>query len=84
MTIRPGNLSPFLLHGPASWVVDIALAKNFRITESKKLQIRADAFNALNHVNLNDPDNGLLSATFGKILNAGAARTGQIGARFTF
>jgi hypothetical protein len=83
-TIRPGNLSPFLLHGPAYWVVDIALAKNFRITESKKLQIRADAFNAFNHVNLNDPDNGLLSATFGKILSAAAARTGQIGARFTF
>jgi len=73
-----------LLHGPASWIVDIALAKNFRITESTKLQIRADAFNALNHVNLNDPDNGLLSATFGKILGAGLARTGQIGARFTF
>lgn len=82
--VRPGNLSPFLLRGPASWVVDIALAKNFRITESKRLQIRADAFNAFNHVNYNDPDNGSLSATFGKLQTAGLARTGQIGVRFTF
>src|SRR6058998_2580978 len=54
--------------GPATWVVDIALAKNFRITESKRLQIRADAFNAFNHVNYMDPDNGSLSATFGRLL----------------
>ena len=83
-TLRPGNLSPFLLRGPASWVVDMAIAKNFRITETKRLQIRADAFNVFNHVNYNDPDNGSLNATFGKILGAGLARIGQIGARFTF
>jgi len=46
--------------------VDIALAKNFRITESKRLQIRADAFNAFNHVNYNDPDNGKLVSDFRK------------------
>src|SRR5262249_35893982 len=83
-TIRPGNVKPDQFRGMASWTVDMALAKNFKITESKNLQIRADAFNALNHVNFNDPGTDILSATFGKITSAASARTGQLGARFIF
>ena len=83
-TIRPGNVKPDQFRGMANWTVDIALGKKFKITESKSLQIRADAFNALNHVNFNDPASDILSATFGRITSAASARTGQIGARFVF
>ena len=83
-TTRPGNVKPDQFRGMANWTVDIALGKKFKITESKSLQIRADAFNALNHVNFNDPASDILSATFGRITSAASARTGQIGARFVF
>jgi hypothetical protein len=83
-TLRPGSVTPDLVRGPSSWTVDVSLAKNFGITESVKLQLRAEAFNAFNHVNLNNPNSNFVSPEFGRITGAGAARTGQIGARLTF
>ena len=35
--------------------VDFALAKRFRVAESKEIEFRADFFNFLNHVNLANP-----------------------------
>ena len=41
---------------PAFWNMDAALVKRFRITESKALEARWEAFNALNHMNLGYPN----------------------------
>jgi hypothetical protein len=60
------------------------MAKNFHITESMRLQVLVEAFNALNHVNLNNPNVNILSPEFGRITSAAGARTGEIGARFSF
>lgn len=38
--------------GPGLWNIDAGLYKNFRITEGKTLQIRAEAYNLVNHANL--------------------------------
>jgi len=57
------------------------------LTRTTKLQLRADAFNALNHVNFNNPTAGSLNITspdFGRITGAGTMRTGQVGVRLTF
>ena len=57
--------------------------------ESVSLQVRADAFNALNHVNYNNPNTNISSPDFGRITSASLVsglgnRVGQIGARLTF
>jgi hypothetical protein len=44
------------LVGPGFSDVDISLAKEFRLRESMSLEIRADAYNAFNHTNYNNPD----------------------------
>ena len=38
--------------GPGNWNLDFAVHKTFAVTERFKLQLRAEAFNALNHSNL--------------------------------
>ncbi|MGD0100474.1 MAG: hypothetical protein ABSC60_09020, partial [Acidobacteriota bacterium] len=37
---------------PGVWNVDLSIHKNFKLTESKSLQFRAEAFNVFNHSNL--------------------------------
>jgi hypothetical protein len=50
-----GNLGRNTLVGPGFSDVDIALVKNTRINERMRFQIRADAFDALNHANFGQP-----------------------------
>jgi outer membrane receptor protein involved in Fe transport len=83
-TIRPGNANPSQVHGPHRWTVDLSIGKAFRINESVQVQVRADAFNALNHVNYGNPNSNITSPDFGRITGAGAPRSGQVGARLTF
>src|SRR5262249_9180378 len=62
-TLRPGTVRPDQIRGPAFWTVDLSVAKNIALTRTTKLQVRADAFNALNHVNYNSPTSGSLNIT---------------------
>jgi len=43
---------------PAFWGSDMALTKDFRITEAKVLQLRVEAYNVFNHQNLASPNTG--------------------------
>jgi outer membrane receptor protein involved in Fe transport len=83
-TIRPGTANPADARGPGAWTVDMSLQKTFSITESVRVQFRADAFNALNHVNYNNPNSNITSPDFGRITGTASARTGQVGVRLTF
>jgi hypothetical protein len=83
-TIRPGTQNPSQVRGPGRWVVDIGVAKTVRLNESMSVQVRAEAFNALNHINYRDPNINILSPDFGKITAASERRTGQVGVRLTF
>lgn len=84
VAIRPGNAANGLVRGPGQWTVDFSLSKKFAVTEAVGLQIRADAFNFLNHVNLGGINGNVESSDFGVIDSAGTMRTMQVGARFTF
>jgi len=55
-----GTMGPRLANfrAPGFWNVDTSLAKQFRFTETKYLEFRWDAYNALNHQNLALPDTG--------------------------
>ncbi len=89
-----GNAPRTLSYVRGPGMVDVALSvfKNFRLSERKSLEFRAEAFNALNHVNHTNPGTGFspgadgknTSASFGRITNALAARRIQLGLRLTF
>ena len=51
-----GNIGRSQLVGPGSFNTDLAVAKNFNLTERLIFQLRAEAFNAFNQVNLGQPD----------------------------
>jgi hypothetical protein len=53
-----GNLGRNAFRGPGLYNADISLSRRFRLAklgESGRLTLRADAFNLLNHANLNNP-----------------------------
>ncbi len=83
----PGNASRRYFHGPGMENFDMALLKNLRLTESKFLQFRLEAFNIFNHAQFFGPqsvDGNISSGTFGQVVSATAPRLVQVGAKFTF
>ena len=70
--------SPFyLLHGPGLFNLDLALARNFRLTERFNLQLRAQAINFTNTPHFSNPTGDINSANFGRV--NGLANTGRDG-----
>ncbi|MDQ2844205.1 MAG: TonB-dependent receptor [Acidobacteriota bacterium] len=52
---RQGTAGRNSLRGPNQWESDLSLAKNLLFSEKRSLELRADAFNVFNHVNLANP-----------------------------
>jgi hypothetical protein len=64
---------------------DPSLSKRFVIHESVSVQLRLEAYNALNHPVFAAPSTTASNAAFGTITaSANRFRTLQVGARFTF
>jgi Carboxypeptidase regulatory-like domain len=83
----PGDAKRRFFYGPGSNNFDMALAKNFPITESKALLFRIEAFNVFNHAQFSGPsavDGDIGSSTFGKVISAGPSRVMQAAVKFTF
>ncbi len=70
--------------GPGTWTTDLSVLKNFRFFEGKTIQFRAEAYNFLNHANLNAPNLNIRNSDFNKIVNRSGNRTMQMGFRFLF
>jgi len=83
---QTGTLPRAIINGPRVFNINAALMKNFAFGERARLQLRAEAFNLLNNVNLTNNTQlaDINSATFGQITTAQAARTVQFAARFEF
>lgn len=79
-----GTLGRNTFRGPRYVTVDLALSRNFTVRGEKQLQIRLDAYNALNNVNLFLPNADLSLSNFGKSTQAFEPRTIQGGLRFIF
>jgi hypothetical protein len=75
---RNVNIGP----GYADW--DFAALKNIRLTESSRLQFRAEMFNLLNRSNFRLPDCDISSPTFNHILAAQAPRQVQFALKFMY
>jgi hypothetical protein len=79
-----GNAGRNILEGPGYANVNLGLIKHVVLGGRVRLQLRAEAFNLFNRVNLNLPDNFLGSPTFGQILSAGSPRHVQFGVKLLF
>jgi hypothetical protein len=78
-----GDLGRNAVVGLGMSQIDLALERTFRIAEGSRLQLRVEAYNALNHPNPADPVRFLDSPFFGRpnsvlnlMLGTGSARSG--------
>ena len=78
---QSGTLARSTINGPLFTELDMSLTKSIRLTERMRFQIRADAFNVLNHTNfltgILTPGLGL-SGTSNTIFNVNSPTFGQI------
>jgi len=89
-----GNLGIGNLKGPGVFQFDLSLARTFKLREKQTIQLRAEAFNLPNHLNLSTPNATFSSpGTFGLIqsdisgtsgLSGGDYRVIQVALKFLF
>jgi hypothetical protein len=81
-----GTLGRAIVDGPRFFNIDVSLIKSIHLTERASLQLRIDAFNALNHTNFYLPSQlqNINSTSFGKLQNDWSPRKIQIAARLNF
>jgi hypothetical protein len=82
-----GNSARRFFHGPGIENFDVQIGKNVRLTESKSLEIRAEAFNVFNHAQFFGPasvDGVVEDSNFGSVVSAAAPRLIQLAAKFHF
>jgi hypothetical protein len=81
---QDGTLGRNTYRGPHYITIDMSLARSFSLREQKVIQLRLDAFNALNNVNLFLPNADLSLANFGKSTQAFEGRSMQASVKFIF
>jgi hypothetical protein len=79
-----GNSGRNSLRGPGSKNVDLGLHKTFATGGNTQMQVRIEAFNAFNWVNLGNPNTSQNNSNFGRITSAAAARVMQAAVRLSF
>jgi hypothetical protein len=77
--LAPGDAGRNLVVGPGNVNIDGSLFKEFPIREFAKLQLRIEAFNALNTPHFGNPDGTVSSGTYGEIIREnGAANANRV------
>ena len=82
-----GNASRRFFYGPGINNFDLTLNKLVRLTESKSLEFRLEAFNAFNHAQFYGPasvDGEVNDPNFGRIVSAASPRLLQLATKFSF
>lgn len=75
------------LVGPTTWQTDMTMSKSFHITERVRVEARAEAYNAFNRLNWDNPTVDFTSGTFGRVTRKLVAYNGremQYGLRLVF
>jgi Carboxypeptidase regulatory-like domain/TonB dependent receptor len=90
-TNSQGNLSRNSIYGPGFASVDLSGEKSTKITEWLTFNLRADAFDILNHPNFAQPSGSTTSSSFGQISatrfaisDGGSSRQLQLSGKFIF
>ncbi len=85
---RWGNSGRNIMRGPIQRQFDFALAKTFKMAETRSMEARFEAFNAFNQVTFSNPNSTLPAAGFGTMgaitSTIGGPRTLQTALRFRF
>jgi hypothetical protein len=79
-----GNAGRNSLRGPRFATLDLGVQKTFPVSGNVKAQLRIDAFNVLNNVNLGLPVSALNNASVGRIQTAFDPRIMQVALRIMF
>jgi hypothetical protein len=70
--------------GPGYIDLSLSLSKKFQLSSKVNAEFRLDAFNALNRVNLSDPNMDLSNTNFGRSTSQLNTRAIQLGTRLRF
>jgi hypothetical protein len=81
---KPGTIGRGSVVGPGTWQFDVALSRDFPLTERQKLELRAEAFNVTNSMRMNDPDTTFENGTFGQVRTARDPRIMQFALKYVF
>jgi len=91
-----GNMRPGMLRGPGYFNMDAGLSRTFTFKETKRVELRAEATNVLNHTNFYGPGDAgttnaqqtafvtLTGSNFGRIQAARDARILQFALKYLF
>jgi len=79
-----GNSGRNAFRAPGFKNVDLAIFRNFKLTERFNMEFRAEGSNALNFANYNTPNATVGTSNFGTITGAGTMRQLQLGLRLTY
>lgn len=79
-----GDAANGTIRGPGYTSFNLSLYKTFPIHDRFALQVRAEAFNALNHPNFNNVDTGLGDGSYGQVNGAGDPRIMEFAMKLTF
>jgi hypothetical protein len=79
-----GTLGRNTFRGPRYVSLDMTLSRTIHLARSRQVQVRLDAYNALNNLNLFLPNADLSVSNFGRSTQAFDARSVQLGVRMTF
>jgi hypothetical protein len=80
----PATAKRGTIQGPGFNRLDLGVYRNFRIYERLNFQFRAEAFNAVNHTNVQTIGTTATSGTFGEVTGYRDARIMQFAGKFTF
>jgi len=79
-----GNAQNGTIIGPGQEVFNMALFKEFHITEKNFFEFRAEAFNTFNHTNPSNPNVSIGNANMNKITGAADPRVLEVALRYKF
>ena len=79
-----GNAMTGIIRGPGQEIYNMAIFKEFHITEANYFEFRAEAFNTFNHTNPNNPNATLGNANYGKVTSAADPRIMEVALRYKF
>ena len=79
-----GNMRPNNIVGPTSWQLDMAVSRNFQVTEGQSLEFRGEAFNLTNSLRAGNPQMNFRNSRFGQITSSRDARIMQFVLKYVF
>jgi hypothetical protein len=79
-----GTMGRANIEGPATWQLDAAIAREFNLRETQRLEFRAEAFNLTNSFRPGNPDTTFANFTFGQIRSTLAPGIMQFALKYVF